>query len=150
MGVSGVGIGVGYLSDWLEHDGETITLWHPGHAPLGMCASGTARLGRHFNNDLPLVVNATLAPDRPITLSRLWRCDGAYCMTAFHARTEPPRRELLGTHGLAVVDDREVPRLFEALCQEGMPHHLSVFFGHHAGLLERLARGLRVRWVAVA
>ena len=142
-----LGLGVGYISDWLEHDEHTITLWHPGHAPLAMCTPGTARLGRHFNNNLPLLVNATLAADQPITLFRLWRTDDAYRMTAFHARTEPPRRELLGAHGLAVVDDRNVPELFESLCHEGMPHHVIVFAGHHVDLLRRFARQTRVRWM---
>jgi L-fucose isomerase-like protein len=142
-----LGLGVGYLSDWLEHDERSITLWHPGHAPLEMCAPGTARLGRHFNNRLPLVVNATLRVGEPITLFRLWRCDGAYQMTACGARTEPPRRELLGAHGLAVFDDRHVPSWFEALCHAGMPHHLAVFAGHHVEILKRFARQTRLRWV---
>jgi len=141
-----LGLGVGYVSDWLEHDDHAITLWHPGHAPLAMCTPGTARLGRHFNNDLPLVVNATLAADRPITLFRLWRCDGAYQMTACNARTEPPRRELLGAHGLAVIDDRNVPDWFESLCHAGMPHHVIVFSGHHADVLKRFTRQTRLRW----
>jgi len=56
-------IGAGYLSDWLAHDEHAITLWHPGHAPLYLCAAGTARLGRHFNSGHPLVINATLAAE---------------------------------------------------------------------------------------
>ncbi len=142
-----LGIGVGYISDWLEHDEHTITLWHPGHAPLGMCRPGSIRLGRHFNNNLPLVVNATLAADEPITLFRLWRCDAVYRMTALNARTAEPRRELLGAHGLAVVDDRSVPEWFDALCHEGMPHHVTVFAGHRCRILRRFARLLRVRWI---
>lgn len=141
-----LGMGVGYITDWLEHDEHSITLWHPGHAPLAICEPGSMRLGRHFNNKLPLVVNATLAADRPITLFRLWRCDGAYRMTAFAARTAPPRRELLGANGLAVVADRNVPDCFEALCHEGMPHHMTVLPGNQTDLLKRLARQLRVSW----
>ena len=143
-----LGIGVGYVSDWLEHDEHSITLWHPGHAPLSMCTPGSARLGRHFNNDMPLVVNATLAADRAITLTRLWRCDGSYRMTAWEARTALPRRELLGAAGLAIVDGQSVPELFDALCHQGMPHHVTVFPGRHAGLLRRLARQLQLAWMA--
>jgi L-fucose isomerase-like protein len=142
-----LGFGVGYITDWLEHDEHSITLWHPGHAPLPMCSPGSARLGRHFNNKLPLVVNATLAPDRPITLFRLWRCDGAYRMTALAAHTAPPRRELLGANGVAVVPDRNVPDCFETLCHEGMPHHVTVFPGGAVDLLQRLARQVQVHWV---
>jgi hypothetical protein len=142
-----LGLGVGYVSDWLEQDDHSITLWHPGHAPFALCAPGTARLGRHFNNRLPLVVDATLLPDERITLFRLWRCDGVYQMTGCHARTEGPRRELLGAHGLAVIEDRNVPDWFDRLCHEGMPHHVIVFPGHHADVLRRLARQTGVRWV---
>jgi len=142
-----LGLGPGYISDWLEHDEHSITLWHPGHAPLDMCTPGTARLGRHFNSGHPVVVDAELAADRPITLFRLWRCDGAYRMTACDARTAPPRRELEGVSGLATVDDRDVPEWFDALCHEGMPHHVTVLPGHHAGILPRLARQLGVHWL---
>lgn len=33
-----LGLGRGYLSDWLEHSAKTITLWHPGNAPLAVRA----------------------------------------------------------------------------------------------------------------
>ena len=136
-----------YLSDWLEHDAESLTLWHPGHAPLEICEPGSARLGRHFNNRLPLVLNATLASDRPITIFRLWRCDDRYSITAANARTGPPQRELLGTHGRVLIDDRNVHDWFESLCHEGMPHHVVVLPGHHADELKRFARQMQVRWV---
>ena len=29
-----LGLGTVYLSDWLEHDQSTITLWHGGMAPI--------------------------------------------------------------------------------------------------------------------
>jgi len=142
-----LGMGVGYITDWLEHDEHSITLWHPGHAPPAMCEAGSVRLGRHFNNKLPLVVNATLAADRPITLFRVWRCDDAYRMTAFAARTAPPRRELLGANGLAVVADGKVPDCFETLCHEGMPHHMTVLPGNAVDLLRQFARQVQVHWV---
>lgn len=141
-----LGIGVGYISDWLEHDAGSITLWHPGHAPREICVPETVRLGRHFNNDRPLVVNAELAAGRPITIARLWRCDGGYRLTAFPARTDTSRRPLLGAHGTAVVDGLPVPELFDRLCHAGVPHHVSVFQGDHVELLRRLARLIDVRW----
>jgi hypothetical protein len=142
-------LGVGYLSDWLEHDESSITLWHPGHAPLEFCEPGTLRLGRHFNTGHPLVVDATLAPDRPITLVRLWRCDDAYRLMACEAHTAPPRRPLTGAHGLAIVEGRDVRQWFDGLCHEGMPHHLTVFQGQHVDLWRRLARLLGVQWIEV-
>lgn len=139
-------IGSGYISDWLAHDEHSITLWHPGHAPPGMCAAGSAWLGRHFNTNHPLVLNATLAEDRPITLFRLWHCDGRYRMTACDARTARGERELAGAHGVAVVEDRRVPEWFDELCHQGMPHHVVVFSGHHTALLKRFSRLIGVGW----
>ena len=142
-----MGIGAGYISDWLEHDTHSIMLWHPGHAPFEFCQAGTLRLGRHFNSGHPLVVNATLAADRPITLARLWRCDGAYRLTACAAETATPRRPLTGAHGLAVIQDRNVCDWFDELCHQGMPHHVTVFPGHHNDLLRRWARLLGITWI---
>ena len=65
-----LGIGCGYITDWLEHDDHTITAWHPGHAPFGMCEADSLQLSRQFNNDKPIVVNAVLTADRPVTLAR--------------------------------------------------------------------------------
>ncbi len=143
--------GPGYLSDWLEHDHETITLWHPGNAPLTMCepvgSKYGPRLAKHFNVPKPLVVNANLKAGQEITLFRLWRCDGRYRLMAQNARTIPPRRLLLGTNGLAEVAGRDVHEWFEELCHAGMPHHLAVFPGHNEKLLRRFARQMGIDWV---
>lgn len=146
-----LGFGPGYLSDWLEHDEGTITLWHPGNAPLTMCepvgSEYGPRLAKHFNVPKPLVVNANLRADEPITLFRLWRCDGRYRMMAQDARTVAPRRPLLGTNGLAEIPDRDVYEWFEDLCHAGMPHHLAVLPGHNAKLLRRFAKHANVDWI---
>lgn len=141
-----MGFGVGYLSDWLEHDERTITLWHQGEAPLSLCEPGSAAMGRHFNNDKPVVVNARLAVDRDITLARLWHCHGRYLLTAAEARTVAPKRDLKGTCGRALLDGCDVPAWFDALCHAGMPHHLAIFSGHHAWKFKRLARQLGICW----
>ena len=145
-----LGLGAGYLSDWIEHDEHSITLWHPGHAPLDLCTPGSARLGRHFNTRHPLVVDAEMAADRPVTLFRVWRCDGSYRMTSCEAGTVKPRRELTGTNGLVSVDDRDVNRWFDHLCHEGMPHHLLVIPGHHSELLGRFARQIGISVLAAS
>jgi L-fucose isomerase-like protein len=142
------GLGVGYISDWLEHDAGTITLWHPGHAPTSHCRTGTRRLGKHFNTGHPMVIDAELAADRPITLFRLWRCDGRYQMTALEGHTAAPRRPLSGAHGLVLVDAVDVRTWFESRCHAGMPHHVTLFPGHHADFFSRMARLLDVDWLA--
>jgi L-fucose isomerase-like protein len=54
--------------------------------------------------------------------------------------TLPPRRPLQGTHGLVAVPNTDVRGLFDALCHEGMPHHVAVVRGHAAQTLRRWAR----------
>ncbi len=142
-----LGAGPAYISDWIEHDARAITLWHPGHAPPSLCQPPSLRLGRHFNNNLPLVLNAELLPHVPITIYRLWSCDGRYRITARQATTEPTARPLLGASCRALVDGGDVDGWFEALCHEGMPHHVTVVAGHHADDLRRLARLVRIDWI---
>jgi L-fucose isomerase-like protein len=146
-----LGMGRCYLSDWLEHDDETITLWHGGAAPLSLSPGpgepGAPRIARHFNNKKPAVVEATIRPDMPITIFRLWRCDGSYLFTVREGQTIQPRRHLMGTNALARLADQNPRDWFEDLCHAGMPHHVAVFPGHHASLLRRMARILRIRCV---
>lgn len=147
-----LGLGSAYLSDWLEHDEDTITLWHMGNAPLEMCepvgSEYGPRLAKHFNVPKPLVINANLKPGQRITLFRLWRCDDRYHMMARDAETIAPRRPLKGTNGLVRVGDRDVYEWFEMLCHAGMPHHVAAVRGHHQKLLRRFARQAGVEWIA--
>jgi len=146
-----LGLGRCYLTDWLEHDRETITLWHGGAAPMALCPPagepGGPQIARHFNIKKPAVVEATLREDMPITIMRFWRCDGSYYLTAREGRTIKPRRHLMGTNGLARLDKQDPREWFDELCHEGMPHHVVVFEGHSADMLRRLARALGIRFV---
>lgn len=135
-----------YISDWLEHDSRSILLWHPGQAPRAICQPGSLRLGRHFSSGHPVVVNAALTVDQPITLLRLWQCDGSYRLAAWEGRTVTPRRELWGVYGEVEVSDRDVREWFDQLCHAGMPHHVTVALGHHAKTLRRAARLLGLNW----
>jgi hypothetical protein len=67
---------------------------------------------------------------------------------AQEGNTLAPRRPLKGTNGLAELPGVDVAALFEKLCHAGMPQHVAVFGGHHAGTLRRLARLLNVSVVA--
>lgn len=77
-----LGIGPGFLTDWLEHDETTIFFWHPGMAPLDMCnemgCADEPSIGTHFNGEKPFVVDGALQVGSDVTVSRLWRCDGKY------------------------------------------------------------------------
>ena len=138
-----LGLGRCYLSDWLEHDRETITIWHGGAAPLSLCepvgAAGGPRIARHFNVKNPAVIEATIRANMPVTVFRFWRLEGKYFLSAREGETIKPRRHLMATNGLVRMkcDPRE---WFEELCHAGMPHHVAVVQGHHAALLKRLAR----------
>lgn len=147
---SSLGLGPGFLTDWLEHDTSTIFFWHPGMAPLDMCcAIGSEEgptLGAHFNVVKPFVVDGQLQPDQAVTVTRLWRCDNEYHMTAFEGRSIPPRRRITGNSLLVEVTDGDVPSRFDRLLHAGLPHHVSLYFGNHAEIFRRLARLLHIRW----
>ncbi|HTL28932.1 MAG TPA: hypothetical protein VL282_06925 [Tepidisphaeraceae bacterium] len=140
-----IGAGVSFITDWLEHDDQTIHMWHAGTAPLGMLEN--AALGPHFNIDKPLVVNGALKVDQPVTLARLWRCDDRYHATAFEGRTIPLKRKLSGNQALIQVDGGGVYNWFDTLCHAGMPHHPVMFVGHHRERFRRLARLIGINWL---
>ena len=145
-----LGLGRCYLSDWLEHDEKTITLWHGGAAPMSMCepvgTPGGPHIAKHFNIKKPAVIEATIRAGMPITVFRFWRCDGKYLLTAREGETIQPRRHLMATNALASMncDPRE---WFEEICHAGMPHHVAVIEGHHAAFLKRVARVLGMQIV---
>ncbi len=145
-----LGLGRCYLSDWLEHDRETITIWHGGAAPLSLCepvgAPGGPQIARHFNNKKPAVIEATIRAKMPVTIFRFWRLDGNYCLTAREGETIKPKRHLMATNALARMQD-DPGEWFEELCHAGMPHHVAVIRGHHAVLLKRLARVMNHRFI---
>lgn len=146
-----LGLGHCFITDWLEHDDTTITLWHGGAAPFDLSPPpgqpGGPQLARHFNTQKPVVVDATLRTDMPVTLFRFWRCEGEYLLTARDAGTIKPRRHLLGNNGRARMVGENPGTWFEELCHAGMPHHLSVVAGHHSETLRRFARVMRMKWV---
>jgi L-fucose isomerase-like protein len=151
-----LGLGPGFLTDWLEHDRNTIFFWHPGMAPMDMCnpigTEGGPALAKHFNIVKPLVVNAQIRVDQPVTITRLWRCDNKYNMMAMEGRTLPPRRKLTGNSVLVELSESNgalgggVPERFDRLLHAGMPHHVLLSFGKHAETFRRLARALQLEW----
>lgn len=145
-----LGLGPSFLTDWLEHDRETIFFWHPGMAPLDMCegpgCEGAPALAAHFNIVKPLVANGRIRAGEAVTVTRLWRCDNRYHLTAFEGQTIEPRRKVTGNSALVKVAKAGVPELFDRLVHAGMPHHLLVSFGSYAGMFRRLARLLDLGW----
>jgi L-fucose isomerase-like protein len=143
-------IGPGFLSDWLEHDANTILFWHPGMAPLDMCnavgGDDGPSVGGHFNGARPLVVDGGLRTGSAVTISRVWRCDGRYHFTAFEGQAVMPRRRITGNSLLVEVDGGSVPKRFDDLIHEGLPHHVTVHFGRHAAVFQRLARLFSADW----
>jgi L-fucose isomerase-like protein len=145
-----LGAGPGFLTDWLEHDDTTIQFWHPGMAPLDMCygvgCEGGPSIANHFNNLRPFVVDGPIRTGGPVTVSRLWRCDGRYHLAAFEGQAIPPRRHLTGNTLLVEVEGETVPEKFDRLVHAGLPHHVTVHFGNYAETLRRLARLLGIEW----
>jgi len=141
-----LGAGVGFITDWLEHDDDTIHFWHPGTAPLSMCDSPS--LATHFNIAKPLVVDGPLRSGAEITIARVWRCDDRYYATAFEGRTIAPPRPLSGNQAAAHIDGGQLRRRFDDLCHAGFPHHPVLFYGRHADSFRRLARSLDLTWIS--
>lgn len=139
-----LGTGPGYLSDWLEHDENTITTWHTGNAFFQLLEppgnTGGPVITRHFNNNKPTVVEGTLQIDQDVTIARLWRCQDEYHLMSLDAKTIKPKRHLMGTNGLVQVEGINCHELFKKLCYSGMPHHIGMFMGHHTSIFEKLAR----------
>lgn len=143
------GMGRCYLSDWLEHDEETITLWHVGAMPPSLSPpageSGAPKIAKHFNVNKPTVLESELKVGIPLTLFRLWRCDGEYRLTACDAESVKAR-PLMCSNGRARLLNRKPNDWFEDMCRAGMPHHLNVFQGNHAAKLKRFAAIAGIRW----
>ncbi len=145
-----IGAGPGFLTDWLEHDRESIFFWHPGMAPMDMCdgpgCDAAPALAPHFNIVKPLVVDGRIRTNEPVTMFRLWRCDNRYHLTALAGRTMEPRRKLTGNTALVHIREVDVPSWFDRLLHAGLPHHVLVSFGTHRETLRRLARLLGISW----
>jgi L-fucose isomerase-like protein len=145
-----LGAGPGFLTDWLEHDASSIFFWHPGMAPLDMCnpvgSEEGPTLGEHFNGGRPCVVDGQLRKVQEVTVSRLWRCDGRYHMTAFQGRPIPVRRRITGNSLLIEVGGDPVPVRFDRMIHAGMPHHVTVHLGAYAETFRRCARLLSIEW----
>jgi L-fucose isomerase-like protein len=143
-----LGLGACYGSDWLEHDAETITLWHGGNIPFSMSPPpghrGGPRVAPHFNNEKPAVIESTLKPGMAVTVMRIWRLNGRYHLMAFEAEAIEPRRHLMGSNGLIRVTDHDPDRIFRTLCDLGMPHHVAVYRGRHRELLRSAARTMGI------
>jgi len=149
-----LGSGAGYLSDWLEHDRNSIFFWHPGMAAMNMCepvgSEGGPTLAKHFNIVKPMVVDGSLRINEDVTITRLWRCDGRYHMTAFEGRSVTPRRKVTGNMVLVDITETacggDVTARFDRLVHAGMPHHVLLSFGKEQETFRRLARALGVEW----
>jgi len=145
-----LGFGPGFLTDWLEHDDDTIFFWHPGMAPLDMCyeVGGVCEptLGAHFNGKTPFVVNGPLKVGETVTVSRLWKCDNKYHLTAFEGKAIEPIRKVSGNSVLVEVEGGGVYERFDNLIHAAMPHHVTLHYGNHAKAFKRLARLLSLEW----
>ena len=93
-----LGAGVGYLTDWLEHDARTSTSGTPAW-PRSAGSKGR-RSARHFNIEKPLVVDGPIKVERADDGRPHLAVDGRYHATAFEGRTIRNPRELTGNTAL--------------------------------------------------
>ncbi|MDR2706367.1 MAG: hypothetical protein LBC02_11370 [Planctomycetaceae bacterium] len=132
-----------FNSDWLEHDDESITLWHAGATPFEICepvgSPHAPTLSVHFNNGKPVVVEAHIQSNIPITLFRLWKFHNEYRLAICEGWTDVPVRAIAGCSGRVLVSGGGVKKFFLDACYAGMPHHVTVVKGHFASKLKLLA-----------
>ncbi|MDR1959229.1 MAG: L-fucose/L-arabinose isomerase family protein [Planctomycetaceae bacterium] len=142
-----------FNSDWLEHDDDSILLWHAGATPLEMCEPpGTPDgpvLDVHFNTQKPLVINAVLKIGMPVTLFRLWHFRDHYRLVVCEGTVKKPKRTIEGCTGLVGMAGGGVNRFFKQVCLKGMPHHVTVVQGHWASALRTLAEHYQPQPIAV-
>jgi len=137
----------GVLMDWIHHCGSTITLWHPGNAPLGLSdpsGTGFCRHGRHFNNDKPGVVESVIRSGLPVTLFRFWESDGCIHLDGLEGQTIPVKHPLMGTSCQVSVNGVDVDAWFDEACHRGMAHHVALIAGHWMNDFRRLLDRIRL------
>lgn len=144
------GTGIGFITDWLEHEQRIIHFWHPGMAPISMLhaigSESGPRLAQHFNIVRPLVIDGQFRAGETVTIARFWKCDGQYNATAFEGITVAPRRLVTGNAAHVQVQF-DVPSHFDTLIHEGLPHHVALFYGNHQNQFRALSRALRLKWI---
>jgi L-fucose isomerase-like protein len=148
----GLGIGPVYITDLMEFDEQSITIWHGAAPPFQLCEPiGDEKgptLSLHFNNKLPALVEATIRGDLDVTLFQIWRCDDTYRMMALEGRTRKPGRHYLATNGIMEVEGVNVRDWFDDMLHSGMPHHGSLIQGHHGRLLKRFCRQFGIEFIS--
>eukprot|EP00298_Acanthocystis_sp_HF-20_P000051 c10055_g1_i1.p1 GENE.c10055_g1_i1~~c10055_g1_i1.p1 ORF type:complete len:483 (+),score=196.43 c10055_g1_i1:33-1451(+) len=139
-----LGCGVCYLSDWLEHDDSTLTLWHGGMAPFQLSEAIGSAIGpcfsRHFNTKHSGVIDATIKIGMEITIFRFWVFNSKYHLVIFQGKTISPKRHLMGNNGLVELEDKNMIKSFEKWVQNGFPHHVCVVQGYHKQTFIAFAR----------
>ncbi|TRY70417.1 hypothetical protein TCAL_16408 [Tigriopus californicus] len=145
-----LGCGTIYLSDWLEHDKETLTLWHGGMAPFQLSEAVGTRLGpcisRHFNNRKAGCLDATIRIGMEVTIFRFWVFNEQYHVVIMEGRTVKPKRHLLGNNGLVEFEaDVDLINSFEVWLQRGFPHHICVVEGRQGKKMAAFAEQSNVK-----
>ncbi|XP_023338629.1 uncharacterized protein LOC111709235 isoform X2 [Eurytemora carolleeae] len=143
-----LGSGAVYLSDWLEHEDNRLTLWHGGMAPLQLSEPIGSVLGpcisRHFNNRVPGCLDATIRIGIPLTIYRLWVFNNKYHILVLEGVSIKPSRALLGNNGLVEIDGVNLETGFDRWIQIGFPHHVCVVQGKHKQRILDFARNLNI------
>ena len=149
---SGLQLGPVYITDMMEFDERTITIWHIGAPPFQLCEpigdEHGPTISVHFNDKRPALVESTIRDGLEVTLFRIWRCDNSYKMMALEGQTKKPSRHYLATNGVMEVQGVNVREWFDDMIHAGIPHHASMVQGHHARLLKRFGRQLGIEFIS--
>jgi len=136
-----------FNSDWLEHDDDSILLWHGGATPFGMCqpigSLGGPTLNLHFNSGKPLTLDAELLHGMDVTFFRLWRMGDRYSLAIGEGTVEKPPRTIEGCAGTVRIASGGACKFFLDVCNLGMPHHVVVMKGRYGKQLRQFAERFR-------
>lgn len=144
--------GAVYLSDWLSHTHNTVTLWHGGAVDPTLCVSDDdseyrAHIAPHFNTKTPAVIEGDIKYDTEVTIWRVWQSRGKYYSTALEGETAAPSQHFRGTTALVQCKTDNLNEWFRDKLRHAMPHHVLMVHGKRHRELKLYADHMGWEWV---
>lgn len=135
--------------DWIDKPGASgrgrYTLLHCGNACKGMLIPGRGVVDYHqvwLENQVGYTIEGPIKKGN-VTLSRLRENrDGQLELLIVEANSVTDEMEIRGNYGVVEIGEERLKRLEYELNENGWPHHLSLGWGHHGGILKKASKFL--------
>ncbi len=134
-----------YLADFIQVDtaGHDGIFWHNGCAAGQLAARANERaLNSHFAGGKGVTAGFTFRPGR-ITVARITHCGADYRIFMTGGEATPTRQLVKGVI-MQVRFDTPGKKLLDVIVNEGIEHHLCVFYGDHREALRAFAHWKRL------